>query len=48
MKTNLINNGQELQVKYLDFKKNLFESKQFRLVVGMATCGISSGADEVY
>ena len=48
MKPNLISNSKQLQMKYFDFSKTLFEPKKFRIVVGMATCGISSGADDVY
>lgn len=44
----LVTNSQELQAKYLDYKANIFENKEFRIVVGMATCGLSSGAQIVY
>ncbi len=48
MNPNLITNREQLQAKYLDFNKHLFEPKRFRVVIGMATCGLSSGAQEVY
>lgn len=44
----LVTNSKELQAKYLDYKANIFENKEFRIVVGMATCGLSSGAQIVY
>lgn len=48
MRTKLVTNSQELNVVQMDIKHKQFEEKEFRIVVGMATCGLSSGAQSVY
>lgn len=48
MSLKLINNYDQLKVKHLDFESKYFNSDQIRVVVGMATCGLSSGAQKVY
>ena len=44
----LIQHSTHLKMKKEEFIQQHFEANEFRIVVGMATCGLSSGAQKVY